>query len=201
MNAPVVVRPPIDYATRIGPHSVLNLEPLLEERFGEAERDRLMQLAGLDSLPADQGLMAETPAAALHQALRRCHPADAPELTRRAGDLTGEHIIHNRMPVAALQVLRVLPPWLAAPLLANTIAKHAWTFAGSGKFKVRSRDPVVLELRDNPIVRGESSEEPLCHWHVAVFQHLFSEIVDPHLRCVETHCCATGADACRFEIR
>jgi divinyl protochlorophyllide a 8-vinyl-reductase len=200
MNAPMASAPTDGVVSRIGPNSVLQLVPLLDEALGSEERQRLMLLSGLDKLPSNDGLMDEAPAACLHQAVRAHHPALAPALTRCAGERTGDYIIRHRIPVAALRVLRTLPPWLSAPLLANVIEKHAWTFAGSGTFKVRSRHPLVFELVDNPVVRGEQSDAPICHWHAAVFQRLFSDIVDANLRCKETQCCAAGASSCRFEL-
>jgi divinyl protochlorophyllide a 8-vinyl-reductase len=197
----MVVKPPNELGARIGPNSVLQLVPVLDEHIGVAARERLLANCGLAQLPSDEGLMEEGPAAELHQAVRREHPTLAPDLTRQAGDRTGQYIIDNRIPVAALKVLRALPPWLAAPLLASVIEKHAWTFAGSGKFRVRSRHPLIFELKDNPVVRGERADAPICHWHVAVFERLFRHIVDDRLRCVETHCCASGSDSCRFELR
>jgi divinyl protochlorophyllide a 8-vinyl-reductase len=191
----------VDRRAKIGPNSVLQLVPVLDEHLGSEERERILKICHIDQLPSDQGLMPEGPAAELHQAVRRLYPELAPQLTREAGLRTAEYIIRHRIPVAALRVLRSLPPWLAAPLLASVIEKHAWTFAGSGGFKVRSRHPLVFELRDNPVVRGEHASEPICHWHAAVFEHLFRDIVDPRLSCRETHCCASGADACRFEVR
>lgn len=201
MNAPIAIAPLAQRGARIGPGSVLQLVPLLDDRLGTAEREKLMRLSGLKELPSTEGLMDEGPAAELHQAVRRLHPRLAASLTREAGVRTGDHILTHRMPTAAMRVLLALPPWLAAPLLANVIEKHAWTFAGSGAFRVRSRHPLVFELRDNPVVRGERAKAPICHWHAAVFERLFTRIVDEHLRCVETHCCAAGAPACRFEVR
>ncbi|MFK8041997.1 bacteriochlorophyll 4-vinyl reductase [Congregibacter sp.] len=201
MNAPVAIPPPNDGLARIGANSVLKLVPLLDDVLGETERNRLVLSTGLSELPKHEGMMAETPAAALHQAIRASHPTLAPALTKRAGERTAEYIMEQRIPAAALQVMLNLPPWLSAPLLASVIKKHAWTFAGSGTFSVRSKDPLVFALKDNPVVRGEHSTVPLCHWHSAVFQRLFSTIVDSNLRCIETQCCATGADSCIFEIR
>lgn len=201
MNAPVAIEPRDGGYARIGPNSVLQLVPLLDEILGSGERERLLRLSGLESLPGDDGLMDERPAAALHQALRAEHPGVAPMMTRQAGERTGDYIIRHRIPVAAMQVLTRLPPWLSAPLLARVIEKHAWTFAGSGQFRIVRRLPLEFELRDNPVVRGEHADAPICHWHAAVFERLFSRIVDPDLRCVETQCCASGADSCRFEIR
>ena len=201
MNVPVALAPLEGVQARIGPNSVLQLVPLLDDALGQEERHRLMRMSGLDVMPKDEGLMAEGPAAALHQALRSEHPGIAPRMTRQAGERTGDYIIRHRIPIAALHVLNRLPAWLAAPLLARVIERHSWTFAGSGSFRIVSRYPLVFELRDNPVVRGERADAPVCHWHAAVFERLFSHIVDENLRCVETECCACGADACRFEIR
>jgi len=186
---------------RIGPNSVLQLVPLLDEKLGTGPRELLLNEAGMTHLPADEGLMEEGPAAALHQALRARYPELAPELTRRAGMHTADYIISHRIPFIVMHLLQHAPPWLSAPLLAKTIERHAWTFAGSGRFHVVSKRPLVFELHDNPVVRGESSDVPLCTWHSAVFERLFANLVDPDVECVETGCCATGSNVCRFEIR
>jgi divinyl protochlorophyllide a 8-vinyl-reductase len=187
-------------AARIGPNSVLQLVPLLDGVLGTGPRAMLLAEAGLSELPAEDGLMPEEPAALLHQAVRARHPDLASELMRRAGVRTADYIITYRIPAFAGHLLKRSPPWLAAPLLARSIESHAWTFAGSGQFRIASRKPLVFEVHDNPIVRGEHAAEPLCHWHTAVFQRLFNMLVDPELRCTETACCATGSDCCRFEL-
>lgn len=197
MNAPL---PRSATPARIGPNSVLQLVPVLDETIGTGPRAMLMARSGLQELPADEGLMEETPAALLHQAVRAQYPELAPELTRRAGLRTADYIISHRIPPVVMQLLVMAPPWLSGPLLARTIERHAWTFAGSGEFRVASKRPLVFELYDNPVVRGESAETPICHWHAAVFQRLFNNLVDQDLTCTETACCATGSDCCRFEL-
>ncbi len=199
MNAPLPkIEAPL---ARIGPNSVLQLVPLLDERLGTGPREMLLAMAGLKDLPAEEGLMEEGPAAALHQAVRAQYPDLAPELTRHAGVRTADYIICHRIPPLVLHLLQHSPPWLSAPLLARTIEKHAWTFAGSGFFRVASKRPLVFELRDNPVVRGETADEPICHWHAAVFERLFTILIDKDMQCVETACCANGSDRCRFELR
>jgi divinyl protochlorophyllide a 8-vinyl-reductase len=108
--------------------------------------------------------------------------------------------MEHRIPGAARRALMALPASLAAPLLARAIARNAWTFAGSGAFEMVSTRPPVFLIRDNPVVRGEVSRTPLCHWHAAVFQRLFGALVHPGYRAHETECCAMGAGACRFEL-
>lgn len=186
---------------RIGPNSVLQLAQVLDEHVGEVARRRLLIEAGLSVLPPDNGLMPEGPAARLHQALRRRYPDQASTLAREAGERTGDYILAHRIPQFAQRLLRMLPRQLATRLLANAIGKHAWTFAGSGDFRVLQGRPLTFELSDNPIVRGEQTRQPVCQWHAAVFQRLFTTLVANELRCSETTCCAMGAPACRFTLQ
>lgn len=185
---------------RLGPNSVLQLVPVLDAAFGVPQRQRLLALAGLPMLPDDTGLMDEAPAAHLHQLLRSAHPRQAPALLAEAGLLTGDYIIRHRIPPAAVVLLGWLPRALAAPLLTRAIASHAWTFSGSGSFQVHPGRPLVFSLADNPIVRGETADTPLCHWHAAVFERLFRRLVDDRYRCHETACAAVGGNVCRFVL-
>lgn len=179
----------------IGPNAILQLVPVLD-RAGLT--DRVLARAGVFELPSDAGLMPEAPAARVHQALRAEDPELAPVLAWEAGVRTARYIMAHRIPPAAQALLRWLPGWLAQPILEKAIARHAWTFAGSGRFAVLGRG--VFEIADNPIVAREQSPVPLCHWHAAVFETLFSSLVDPRITARETECCATGARACRFEL-
>ena len=185
---------------RIGPNAVLQLLPVLEREGGAALRDRLLAAAGLKAPPSDAGMMDERPAAAMHQALRRELPDRAAVLAREAGLATGDYILAHRIPRPAQSLLRRLPVPVAAWLLTRAIAQHAWTFAGSGRFEVLSTHPLSFRIVDNPVVRGELAPAPICHWHAAVFERLFTELVHPDYRVTETACCACGAEACVFEL-
>ena len=185
---------------RIGPNAILQLLPVLEAEGGAALRDRLLSAAGLKAPPSDAGMMDERPAAAMHQALRRELPERAAALARAAGLATGDYILAHRIPRPAQALLRRLPAPVAAWLLTRAIAQHSWTFAGSGRFEVLSTRPLSFRIVDNPVVRGERAGAPICHWHVAVFERLFTELVHPDYRVRETACCATGAEACVFEL-
>jgi len=183
----------------IGPNAVLQLVPLLDRAGGTDWRDMLMARAGLDIMPDGFGMIAETPVARLHQALRRDRPDLAAQLGWQAGLATGDYILAHRIPAAAQRLLKMLPWRLSARLLSQAIARNAWTFAGSGKFLVIT--PLIFELRANPLVRGEVSDHPLCDWHRGVFTRLFQTLVHPHLTCHEPRCCAMGHASCRFEMR
>lgn len=186
---------------RIGPNAILQMVPALDAHTGPDIRRALLAEAGVIELPDGSGLIPEGPAAALHQALRRRLPHEAPRIAREAGLGTADYILAHRIPKPAQAVLKALPPALAAPVLAKAIARHAWTFAGSGRFAVASIRPLVFTLEDNPVVRGERSDRPLCAWHEAVFERLFRSLVSPRAAATETACCAQGAPACRFAIR
>lgn len=183
----------------IGPNAILQLLPVLEQAGGLRFRDEVMASAGVFGPPSEQGMMPEAPAARMHQALRTLEPEMAPSLAWEAGVRTAHYVMENRIPSLARRVLKLLPAFLAAPLLTKAIAKNAWTFAGSGRFAVEG--PMRFAIYDNPIVRGEVSEVPLCHWHRAVFETLFRTLVDPALRCEEVSCCAMGHEACVFVLR
>jgi divinyl protochlorophyllide a 8-vinyl-reductase len=186
---------------RIGPNAILQLVPVLDTAIGPTRRGALCAAAGIDELPSGNAMIDEAPVARLHQVLRRELPNDATHLSRQAGLATGDYIMAHRIPGAAQRLLRVLPAPLSGRLLARAIATHAWTFAGSGQFRVASTRPLVFEIADNPVVRGERSMEPVCHWHAAVFERLYRKLVANDYVVEETGCCAAGADVCRFELR
>ena len=186
---------------RIGPNAILQIVPVLDRALGRDGRDRLLSEAGVSDLPDGHGLIDEGPVARLHQTLRLRYPDLAPDLARQAGEATADYIIANRIPRPVRALLRLLPVRLAAPVLSRAIARNAWTFAGSGRFGLVSVRPPVFEIADNPVVRGETAHVPVCVWHAAVFERLFGNLVTPSAQVTETACCATGAPACRFEVR
>lgn len=184
---------------QIGPNAVLQLVPVLMDRVGTRTCATILDRAGIFELPDGLSMIDEGPVVRLHQALRRDLPDQAAALGHDAGVGTARYILANRIPGPAQTLLRHLPWRLSARLLSKAIAKNAWTFAGSGHFRVHA--PLVLELRDNPMVRDEWAAHPICHWHAAVFETLYRALVHPDLRCVETHCAASGDDCCRFRLR
>ena len=189
-------------SARIGPNAILQFVPVLEAARGPDETAHILAMAGIITLPDPaKGLIAEGPAARLHQMVRQALPQDAARLAAEAGRRTGDYILAHRIPKPAQAVLKLLPARLSVPILSKAIAKHAWTFCGSGGFRLAQGVPPVFAIRDNPVVRGEVSEVPLCHWHAAVFERLFTAICGTGWQVVETTCCAQGARACRFDLR
>ncbi|WP_439649779.1 bacteriochlorophyll 4-vinyl reductase [Gymnodinialimonas ulvae] len=182
----------------MGPNAILQLLPLLDRLGGPERREQMLAAAGIFELPDGQSMIPEGDAARLHRQLRLDEPELAPRLSAAAGVATANYIMAHRIPKPAQAVLKGLLPALAARALSKAIARHAWTFAGSGAFAVV--DPWHFEIVDNPLIRGERSEVCLCDWHAAVFERLYRVLVSRTARCREIQCGALGDGVCRFEV-
>jgi divinyl protochlorophyllide a 8-vinyl-reductase len=207
---------------RIGPNAVTRLAEALDELHGPPATDVVFSAAGLlryrQAPPS--AMVDEAVVTSLHAALRRTlAPQEAAAVARRAGALTGDYLLAHRIPAPVRALLRALPaPW-AARLLVRAMASHAWTFAGSGAFSsvavsgrpgsdasappdagpVRPR--LQLAITNCPLCRGASAPVPACDYFEATFERLFTSRVSRSARVHETTCQATGASACRFEVR
>ena len=209
-------------AGRIGPNAVTRLAEALDELRGPPATDAVFGAAGLlryrQAPPST--MVDETAVTSLHAALRRTlAPQDAAAVARRAGALTGDYLLAHRIPAPVRALLRALPASWAARLLVRAMASHAWTFAGSGAFSSvvvsgrpgpgasmppvagPSRPRLELAVRSCPLCRGASAPAPVCHYFAATFERLFVTLVSRSARVHETTCQATGASACRFEVR
>ncbi|MBV2359669.1 bacteriochlorophyll 4-vinyl reductase [Thalassococcus sp. CAU 1522] len=182
----------------IGPNAVLQMLPVIEARLGVTATTAFLARAGV-IVPDGGSMICEAQAARLHDALRARFGARSGGLAAQAGRHTGNYILTHRIPAPVQTMLRALPPAAAAALLSHAIARHAWTFAGSGRF--RRLSSWQFALHDNPLIRGASSPIPLCRWHAAVFETLYRRLVHPGVRCREVACAATGDPACRFDLR
>ncbi|MEO1241708.1 MAG: bacteriochlorophyll 4-vinyl reductase [Pseudomonadota bacterium] len=174
-NAAIHSKP--DRSGRIGPNAVLQLMAALA---GPAERPLLVPIferascTGYLKNPPDE-MIPEQDAAALHSALFDiAGPDGARTISTDAGRRTADYVMANRIPGFAKTILRALPARLAAPLLASAIAKHAWTFCGSGSFsivKCGGARSLVIKIANNPLAT------PGCAWHCAVFERMFQHLV------------------------
>lgn len=185
---------------RIGPNAITRVA----EALGPARAASVFATAGLaHHLNAPpEAMVDETEVVRLHRTLRSVlGEPEARRVARCAGELTGDYLLAQRIPAAARVVLCALPAALAAPLLLAAIRRHAWTFAGSGRFTAAAGQPVALAIEGNPLCRGAVANEPLCDYYAATFERLFRRLVHPRARVVETACEACGAAACRFEVR
>ncbi|RBP11318.1 divinyl protochlorophyllide a 8-vinyl-reductase [Roseiarcus fermentans] len=187
----------------VGPNAAIQLIGVLRARTDPETLRRILAAAGVpewEARPPDR-MVDERPVAALHRATRAGLDAEPGKaILTEAGSRTGDYILANRIPAAARAVLKPLPSWLSSRLLARAIATHAWTFVGSGRFRCDRGDGLAFEIAMNPFCAGESSADPVCVWHAAVFRRLFDALVSRNTRVVETHCCARGDPCCRFAL-
>jgi divinyl protochlorophyllide a 8-vinyl-reductase len=189
-------------AARIGPNAIIQLGDAIVAQLGGAARDDLFHAAGLGryltALPTS--MVDEKEVIALHRALRSSlQSVRYRAIAWDAGLRTGDYILAHRIPKLAQWLLRRLPASLAAKTLTMAIAKHSWTFAGSGTFRARSTRPLVLEIEASPLCRGEHAAAPLCDYYAGTFTRLYGTLVDPRLTFSETTCASVAGTQCRFE--
>jgi divinyl protochlorophyllide a 8-vinyl-reductase len=192
------------HAARIGPNAITRVAEALRVEFGEGATLALFSSAGLagylERPPED--MVEEVEVARLHKQLRNSLGGErARSISREAGLRTGDYLLARRIPKPVQWLLRHLPAALAARVLLSAISRNSWTFAGSGTFTAVAGNPVKLSIAGNPLCRDTVSEVPVCDYYAATFERLFTELVHRNARVVETACEATGADACRFEVR
>ena len=188
-----------DSPARIGPNAILQTISVLDHYEGRATRDLVMEVAGVPVPPPDAGMLSERDCQAVHQAVRAVMGDKSDGILRLAGLATGDYILRNRIPAPARALIRGLPGPLGALVLSSAIARHSWTFVGSGQFRIAGRWPLVFEIRDNPL-SPLSADHPACVWHAAVFERLFARLVWPSVMVEETDCGAMGGEVCRFVL-
>ncbi len=188
----------------IGPNAIIRMGEAIEALEGAPVAKRIFQAAGIEQYLTTPpgGMVPAADVAALHRALHTTL-GDARARTAGwvAGQRTAEYLLENRIPAVVRKIMRVVPPPIAARLLAAMITRNAWTFAGTGRvrFWFGSKAALVTISR-NPICDGTVSAEPYCDYYAATFERLFAALVHDSTRVVETHCTALGAPECVFEI-
>lgn len=182
---------------RIGPNAVIQFDNAITALLDGATAQRVFAQAGLNhyiGAPPHE-MIDEGEAVRLFRTVQATFdPSQARRLARSAGARTGNYILAHRIPKAAQTVLKLLPRPLAARALLSAIQKNAWTFCGSGRVETAYGRPMTIAIAANPLaVAG-------CHWHCAVFETLFGELISRRTTVHHVSCCEQGAEACRFEI-
>jgi divinyl protochlorophyllide a 8-vinyl-reductase len=190
-------------AGRIGPNAITRMAEALMASEGMAATRALFAEAGLTAHLATPptSMVPEREVMQLHRTLRAgLGEARAGLVSREAGRLTAYYLLAHRIPHPVQWLLRRLPPGPAAWILLRAIGRHAWTFAGSGRFRVLPGRPLRLEIAEGPLALGAQAENPVCAYYAATFETLFAELVSPRTRVAEVVCMALGAPACVFEV-
>jgi divinyl protochlorophyllide a 8-vinyl-reductase len=193
--------PPAEPRARIGPNAIIQTGQALSALHGPGAARLIFEAAGLGryigALPTT--MIDEREPVALFAAIKATlPPAEADRVLAEAGHRTGHYILENRFPPAARKILPKLPAGLSSRLLVSAIARHAWTFAGSGRFEARvtgwKRPVVTLAIAANPLAT------PDCLWHGAVFQRLFASLCGDVAFVRHSQCCARGDSSCVTQV-
>jgi divinyl protochlorophyllide a 8-vinyl-reductase len=189
---------------RIGPNAIIQTLAALRERIGAPATACLLRAAGLSRYETEvpSAMVPEHDVSELYRVLRmQLDEPSADHCARRAGARTADYVLANRIPRAAQMILRLLPARFAAPALLSSIAKHTWTFAGSGTVSVAGGSSPRIAIEGCPICRGSSAHRPVCGYYAASFEGLFRSLVSRRASVVEVECQALGAKQCIFEVR
>jgi divinyl protochlorophyllide a 8-vinyl-reductase len=192
----------VDAAT-VGPNAVIQLIAALrsagQDRLCAQVFDTAAATHWLETPP--ETMVPQAPVARLHQQLRAAGPpGEMAALLADAGHLTADYLLANRIPRPVQVLMKPLPLPLRARFLVSAIRRHAWTFAGAGRFTAHNGAPTVFELTGNPFCADEHADAPVCAWHEAVFQRLFQVLVSPRTVVEETACEARNDPCCRFVV-
>jgi len=186
---------------RIGPNSVTqSLRALEELEAPEVVREVVARAALPGTWP--EGLIPEAWFLRLIRALRQTLPPERAEaVLRQAGRYTADYVGRHRIPGLFRRLLAVLPARLSLPLLLAAFRRHAWTFAGSGDFRVEGPFPGTILLDGCPTCRPEAAAQrpPAGAYYEAAFTGLL-QLAAGAARVQEVACRARGQAPCRFRI-
>ncbi len=189
----------------VGPNAILQTVASLRAYSGDTLAALALQLATgrtLATLPEHP--VDEREAAALMRAVRARCGDDAEDVLLDAGRRTGDYLLQHRIPRVVQLLLRLLPTAASSWLLWRAASRHAWTFAGSGRFSYvvhwspRRGTRLELCIADSPLCRSYLSPEPQCAFYAGAFERLQRAVVGDRFRVREVECAASGGEACRF---
>ncbi|MBI3790877.1 MAG: bacteriochlorophyll 4-vinyl reductase [Gemmatimonadetes bacterium] len=186
----------------IGPNSILQLVDVLRTALGDATAERLLKRATgrtFDHLPTAM-IDEREPNRLVREVIGAVGAEDARRYLRDAGTRTGDYLLAHRIPRVAQWVMRLLPRAHGRRLLLGAMARHAWTFAGSGTFRIVPGTLPTLEIAGCPMCHGFRVGAPMCDYYAATFERLLQVIIDPQVVVREVACEAVGDAACRFVL-
>ncbi len=189
---------------RIGPNAILRLVEAVGERQGTDVALDLLHRAGLGAYAErpPQRMVDEAHVARLYLALVAALGATlAAEMGSDAGRRTGNYLLTHRIPQVAKRLLPWLPPFLASRALAGAIGRHAWTFAGSGRFAMRQGHPLDIAIIGGPVDLAGPAAFPLCRFYATTFERLYRALVSPRTVVTARLETTSGEPACRLKLR
>lgn len=199
-SSPVTAPADIVSGAMIGPNAVSQTLRAAAELEGTTFYAAVARRANLPATDAD-GMIPEDWFIRLVEALRVSLPWPRSEaILRRAGEYTADYVAANRIPAVIRGLLRVLPARLAVPLLLTAFRRHAWTFAGSGRFGTEGHFPGAITLTGCPTCSHGSNDTGLAGaYYEAAFEGLL-RLAAPRVTVREFRCEACGDAGCGFAI-
>jgi divinyl protochlorophyllide a 8-vinyl-reductase len=188
---------------RIGPNVIIQVAAASRAILGERFADALVRDATpytLQQLPGDMIDQREAQAI-VRELVGRVGARAAVPVLREAGERTADYLLAHRIPRAAQWVMRALPRGMGLSLLLRAMSANAWTFAGSGEFRIVRASPwPLLEFTACAMCDGMHEDEPMCHFYGGTFERLIRRLIASAATVREVECMAQGGDRCRFEI-
>ena len=183
----------------IGPNSVLQTVAALKRRRPAGEVRDIVSAAGIpDRFPT--GMIPEAWFIDLVAEMRARLPAVVcQEVLREAGYFTAKYVSERRIPTAVRWILALVPVRWGLPLLLKGCAAHAWTFAGSGEFRILGTPPRTLVLSAPPTCPPGRGQGFGGAYYEAAFEELLA-IAASGVRIRELSCRSRGDAECRFSM-
>jgi divinyl protochlorophyllide a 8-vinyl-reductase len=188
---------------RIGPNAVIRVAEAVDAFEGRPVAERLFAAVGLVGYLAapPRDMVEEGEVRALHAELHRAlGERRARSVAWIAGRRTADYLLAHRIPHPVQHLLAWLPRRWAARTLSAAIARHAWTFTGSGRLTIEPGNPTIFRIVECPLCRGRHAAEPACDYYVATFERLFAVLIHPDARAAEAECMAQGGAECRILV-
>ena len=183
-------------SAKIGPNSIIQTVAALEAKYGKAEADARLTVAGhghlIDNLPSE--MVEENKFHNLVASLDKDIDTDVlAELLNDSGQRTAAYLLKVRIPGFFQKLLKPLPPGLAFKLLLFAISKNAWTFAGSGDFSYTTgRTPVITVKVTHPTL------PVVGNFYLGTFTKLLRELVNPDTKIETSITGESGNITCRY---
>ena len=175
---------------------------VLRARFGTARATAMLAQAtgrALEDMPTQ--MVDESEVRALVQTcLNTLGHRHTQAVLREAGQRTADYLRAHRIPRPVQWLVRILPARLGFVLLTRAMARHAWTFVGSGSFRVARPDPPELSIENCPLCRGLHLESPVCDFYTGTFERLLA-VLERRDTCVaQVESAASGGVSCRYVV-
>lgn len=181
---------------KIGPNSIIQTVAALEAKYGKAEADARLTVAGhghlIGNLPSE--MVEETKFHTLVTSLDKdLDNSVLAELLKDSGQRTAAYLLKVRIPGFFQKLLKPLPPSLAFKLLLFAISKNAWTFVGSGDFSYTSgKIPVITVKVTHPTI------PVVGNFYLGTFTKLLGELVNPNTKIDASIIGESGDITCRY---